>query len=117
MAWSGGKSPFPKVPEIIALTGSNEARPNASLRAECVAKGAGTLTYHFEVVPDTGGPSRPEPGQKPLTTVKGVLPPPGTSGKVTFKAPEKPGAYRLFVYVRDGRGGAATANLPFRVVG
>jgi hypothetical protein len=27
-----------------------------------------------------------------------------------------PGSYRLFVTVRDGRGGAATANSPFRVV-
>jgi hypothetical protein len=34
---------------------------------------------------------------------------------VRFRAPEIPGAYRLFITVRDGHGKAATANLPFRV--
>ena len=32
-----------------------------------------------------------------------------------FKTPKKPGAYRLFLTVRDGKGGAATANIPFLV--
>lgn len=36
-------------------------------------------------------------------------------GRVVFKAPTAPGAYRLYVYVRDGNGGAATANTPFFV--
>jgi hypothetical protein len=34
---------------------------------------------------------------------------------VRFVAPARPGAYRLFMTVRDGQGKAATANLPFRV--
>ena len=36
-------------------------------------------------------------------------------GKVTVKTPDKPGAYRLFVIVRDGMGGASADNIPFRV--
>ena len=35
--------------------------------------------------------------------------------EVSFKAPRKRGAYRLFVYVRDNANGAATANFPFFV--
>lgn len=33
----------------------------------------------------------------------------------TVKAPAKPGAYRLFVTVRDGKGGASRDNIPFLV--
>ena len=34
---------------------------------------------------------------------------------VSLRVPETPGAYRLFVYVEDGEGHAAHANLPFYV--
>ncbi|MBR0567520.1 hypothetical protein J5J83_15460 [Azoarcus sp. L1K30] len=37
------------------------------------------------------------------------------SGQFRFLAPKQPGAYRLFITVRDARGKAATANLPFLV--
>lgn len=37
------------------------------------------------------------------------------AGRVEFAAPEKPGAYRLFLVVRDGRGGASADNFPFFV--
>ena len=35
--------------------------------------------------------------------------------EVVLKAPAKPGAYRLFVYVLDGKGHAAHVNIPFYV--
>jgi hypothetical protein len=37
-------------------------------------------------------------------------------GRLQFQAPRKSGAYRLFVTVRDGRGHAAHANRPLRIV-
>lgn len=38
-----------------------------------------------------------------------------TSPTVRFNVPRDPGAYRVYVYVRDGKGNAATANMPFAV--
>ncbi len=35
--------------------------------------------------------------------------------RITFRAPEKEGVYRVFVYVYDGKGNAGTANVPFKV--
>lgn len=35
--------------------------------------------------------------------------------EVKFKGIDKPGAYRLFLYVTDGKGNGATANIPFFV--
>jgi len=37
------------------------------------------------------------------------------NGAIRFTAPVKPGHYRLFVEVRDGKGHASYANIPFRV--
>jgi hypothetical protein len=34
-------------------------------------------------------------------------------GKAVITAPKVVGAYRIFVFARDDKGGAATANLPF----
>lgn len=42
---------------------------------------------------------------------------PGDSLRVTFRAPEKEGPYRIYTWIYDDAGNVATANTPFYVVG
>ena len=116
-AWTG-KWPTVRVPEIAAFTSpaqQSEIAPGSTQKVTCEAKGTGPLTYHYEIRPETEGPSRPDPGQKPLPAVAGVVPAEGANGAQSFTAPTKPGPYRFYVYIKDGKGGAATANFPFLV--
>jgi hypothetical protein len=56
-----------------------------------------------------GGDDEAEP-----QLIRGVIDQPAAP-RITLTAPQKPGPYRLFVYVFDGRGSAAHANIPFHV--
>jgi len=51
----------------------------------------------------------PENAPATLLTIKSAQP------SFKFLAPKYPGMYRVFVYIRDGKGNAATANVPFLV--
>ncbi len=53
--------------------------------------------------------------EKVPPTIDGCFPQGADSAEVTVKAPAKSGAYRLFLFVRDGKGGATTRNIPFLV--
>jgi hypothetical protein len=72
------------------------------------------LDFHWEVMREStatqsGGDKEEVPETLPgLVTVNGP-------GRVELSAPQEPGAYRLFVYVYDGQGNAAHANIPFLV--
>ncbi len=72
------------------------------------------LTTRWELLPEstdlkTGGDreSRPEAIPEMVNEV--------AYDKATLTAPEKEGAYRLFLYVSDGNNNVATANIPFFV--
>ncbi len=59
----------------------------------------------------TGGDYRPTPTRYRRAVVN------QSRDGATLKMPPRPGAYRLYVYVRDGQGGGATANVPLQVQG
>ena len=72
------------------------------------------LAISWELLPEgdymltTGGDeeARPEPLDVELKTYDNM---------VWFAVPEKSGPYRIFAYVRDGKGGFGSHNLPFFV--
>jgi len=71
------------------------------------------LTYKWELLPEStdiksGGDKESRPDAVEIK-FKGE----SNSGDIVFQAPKKDGPYRLFVYIYDGNGKAATANFPF----
>lgn len=72
------------------------------------------LAYEWQVVPEStdrkSGGDREEAPPVVAGCIRGPV-----GAKVTVRTPDQPGAYRLFVFVRDGRGGGCTENLPFFV--
>jgi len=75
------------------------------------------LTYEWIVRRESsdkqhGGAFERAPEDVPGCVISGA-----GSDSVTIRLPMEPGNYRLFVYVRDGQGGAGTANIPFQING
>lgn len=72
------------------------------------------LSYSWELLPEAtnvgeGGDHEDKPDAMKLS-YKDI-----GKGTITFNTPAKGGAYRLFVYVSDGKNKVATANIPFYV--
>jgi hypothetical protein len=96
--------------EGIAL----EAGATYSASTDAVDPDGDPLTFRWSVMREStdlghGGDQESVPEE-----LEGVVQDPAAA-QATLKAPEEPGAYRLFVYVYDGRGNAAHANIPFYV--
>jgi hypothetical protein len=72
------------------------------------------IEYRWEILPESkkirdGGDFEERPKSIEVIIIS------NSNGKLKFKAPEKAGAYRLFVYADDGNLHEATANIPFLV--
>ncbi len=117
-AWTGSW-PADRAPAIRRLTveGSGVHRPGARIAAKVDAMDpeGGPLKVEWDLRrdvsdnPATGGDREP-----PTPPIEGAIA--AAQGmEATVELPEAPGNYRLFVYVRDGSGKAATANCPLRV--
>lgn len=93
----------------VRLTAGGEY--SASLEIGSVGE---TPTLRVEIMPE---PTKLSDGgdfeQRPVS-IEGLVLSAGLDG-IKFKAPSQSGPYRIFVYVLDGKGRAATANIPFFV--
>ena len=116
--WTG-MWPANRVPELNAFT--TEARDaelapgtRFTARLEATDPEGDPLVVRWEVRSESadrreGGDRETEPSAHPecFVEVKGL--------DATFRAPTRAGAYRIFAYLYDGKGGAACANVPFAV--
>lgn len=114
-AW--GRPPAAPAPVIRGVgIAADEFAPGATLSAgiDAIASDASPLAAEWKVVAEAtelrkGGDHETPPARIPVTVLH------ADAAGVRLVAPSQPGAYRLFVTVRDQRGKAATANLPFLV--
>jgi hypothetical protein len=118
MAWTG-KWPANRCPKILKiespLTNAVVAQSKEiPVQVTVEDRDGDTLKFDFEVRSETtersvGGDAESEPPAVPGCLAS------GDNGSVVIRTPSKPGAYRLFVTVRDGKGGASADNLAFQV--
>ena len=120
--WKGA-FPKNKAPHIYGFLLNNQKanqsvclKPGVSYQAEAIAMDPDNdrLNYRWELLPEAtkvgeGGDHEDKP-----TAVQMVHTNNG-DGKISLTAPKTGGAYRLFVYVEDGKNKVATANIPFFV--
>lgn len=118
LAYSG-RHPANRSPRIHRINTDLDRRrvpPGAVFAAAVEADDAedDPLAYEWKVVRESGA-RWAEGDREPVPpTIDGCLADPAAAA-VAVRTPKKPGAYRLFVYVRDGRGGGAVQNVPFLV--
>ncbi len=113
--WSG-RPPANSAPELKSFKCSvTSLKPLEDFTAEVKATDpdGDALKMRWEIADDSrirDSKSR----EIPPSSIDGLINSSGSSAKI--KAPNKPGPYRVFVYVLDGKGHAATANVPIQVV-
>jgi hypothetical protein len=117
-AWLGRwpENRCPKIGALTSLAYGQAVSPGTtvSARVEVEDPEGDPLTYAWELLSEAtdlrhGGEAEAAP------LVHSGLIRRGDAAECLFVTPEQPGNYRLFVVVRDGRGAAATANVPFQV--
>ncbi|MCH2214302.1 MAG: hypothetical protein MK086_03940 [Flavobacteriales bacterium] len=125
LAWSG-KYPENRSPQIhqYVLNGKTrfdgvyvETGKLTTAKVDAKDLDGDQLTYRWEILPEStdikvGGDkeSRPE-------AVDMKMEGDPNKSEIQFRAPKNEGPYRLFLYIYDGHGNAATANFPFYCVG
>jgi hypothetical protein len=91
-----------------------EAGATYAASTDAVDPDGDALTFHWTVMRETTDLSHGGDQESVPETLEGLVHDPDAA-EATLTAPDEPGAYRLFVYVYDGNGGAGHANIPFYV--
>ena len=104
--------------EPVVIDTVAELEPGATLTASTSAADpeGGEISFTWVLRPESGDYHTGGDFRQALPDIDGAVVK-SSDGKATIRMPEEPGPYRLFVYARDGAGGAATANVPLLVKG
>lgn len=118
-AWTG-KWPDNRSPRVTAFDSPlKEASvpPGQSITASVTVSDpeGDPLSWEWAVIEESSDKKEGGDAEAVPPSVKDAVTSSG-EGKATVRTPDKPGAYRLFVTVRDGKGGASAENIPFQVV-
>ena len=112
--WPANRCPRVKGVESELREATVPAGKRFDVRAEATDPDGDKLTWEWAVVAEStdrkeGGDKEAEPPAFPACVVSSAK-----DGAV-IETPAKAGNYRVFVVVRDGKGGAGAENFPFRV--
>ena len=120
--WTGAW-PSSRAPQIESLKlNGQDVRSSVSIEfgasmeasAEVVDPNGDALTFVWELKPESGAVAVGGDFEERIANLDGYVENPGSLATVVNTPP--PGLYRLFFYAKDGKGHAAHANFPFRVV-
>lgn len=122
--WSG-KEPANKAPSINEFkllnkkaTDNIKAAPSSKAYAsvKSVDPDGDKLKYVWQVVPESTDKRTGGDAEKAPAPLKGIFNKSTyDKDKVEFTMPQKPGNYRLFLFIYDGNNNVATGNIPFMV--
>lgn len=113
-AWPRNRSPQIERIEADFAVGRVAAESLHTVRAQAEDADGDPLVYEWQVVAESmdrksGGDAEAVPPSFPECIVE------ADGARARIRMPARPGAYRLFLYVRDGQGGGSADNVPFLV--
>lgn len=114
--WTG-RPPTNRAPAVTPVSGvpKTAVAPGATFQAAASATDPENdpITWHWAILPELQGYYHNTSEKMPKAIERLIADP--TKSAISVTAPKKPGVYRLYVLVKDGKGHAATANQPFEV--
>lgn len=118
--WPENRSPQIKSMRLDGKAAHKDVRLKTGKTYRAVIKATDhdgdAMTYSWQVKPESTATQVGGDYEAQIASLEGHIIEP-TSPEAQLVAPDMPGAYRLFVYVYDGQGHAAHANIPFYVDG
>ena len=117
-SWPDNRSPQIRSMSLDSKSANKNIRikPGGQYKARVKASDpdGDKLKYHWEIMAESKATQEGGDNEEIPEGYDGLIKQ-TDADKIVMEAPAQPGAYRLFVYVRDGQGHAGHANIPFLV--